>query len=144
MEIVYIVIIVMVLRLKRLRLPKFKIIVLAILLVVLLTGGYLLYREKFSSTRILDKFPVMLINNGKTAVYYQMKVAKSSMTNQIVVSNLSGEKQEGTKIYEDIPKEIAQSASELDFKPKPTVLEDDPIILWDLGSLDQGKSVQHR
>lgn len=141
-KVVYIVITTMILRLKRLRLSKPKIIVLAILLVVFLTGGYLLYREKFSSTRILDKFPVMLINNGKTAVYYQMKVARNSITNQIIVSNLTSEKQEGTKIYEDIPKEIVQSASELDFKPKPIVLEDDPIILWDLGPLDQGKSVE--
>ncbi len=119
---------------------------MVVLPLVLIVGlvGFFLFRKVYSPTRILDKFPVMLINSGKTAVYYQMKVAKSSITNQIIVSNLTGEKQEGTKIYEDIPKEIAQSASELDFKPKPVVLEDDPLIMWDLGPLDQGKSVELR
>lgn len=110
--------------------------------VALTVGGFLIYRSNISSARTLDNFPVMLINNGKASVYYQMKITKGTITNHIVVSSLTGEGNEGTKIYEDIPKEIAQNASELDFKPKPTIVKDDPIILWDLPELHQGQPVE--
>lgn len=125
--------------------PKNKKIVVigaAVVLVILaIGGGYFLYRRSASPVKVLDQFPIMLINDGKTAVYRQIKMSKDAVTSEIVISNTTEEKQ-ATKIYEVIPKEVAEKASDLEYSLKPTVIEEDPIILWDLGPLEPEEPVK--
>lgn len=69
-------------------------------------------------------------------------MSKDKLENELVVSNLTEEDQAETKIYEYIPKEVAPSAKDLKFDaPSPQIIEDDPLIMWDLGPLQKRKKV---
>lgn len=100
---------------------------LAVLLISALAVYYFFLRPQ---VKTLDDFPIMVINDGQTAVYQEVKVTKDRLEKQIVVSNLGQDSQKEVKIYEYIPKEVAQKASELKFSVQPQILEDDPIVLW--------------
>lgn len=118
-----------------------KLLWLTVVVVVLLLagGGYFYFGQYFgqqSPVKTLDQFPIMLISNGQTAVYQEVRVSSDKIEKEIVVSNLSGDSKD-IKIYEVIPKEIAEKASDLEFSVKPTIIEDDPIILWDIPSMHE-------
>lgn len=82
-----------------------------------------------------DQQPIWLLRDGQVSVFRQTEFYKDEVVSRVVIDNLGGQKQADVKVYEVIPKEIAQSASELEFSASVTVVEDDPIILWDLGDL---------
>lgn len=86
-----------------------------------------------------DQQPIWLLRDGQVAVYRQTEFYKDEVVSRVVIDNLSGQAQPDVKVYEVIPKEIAQSASELKFSAAVTVVEDDPIILWDLGDLTRSR-----
>lgn len=117
-------------------LPVWLIVVMVVLLLV--GGGYFYFRQFFEQSPIktLDQFPVMIINNGQTAVYQEVRVSSDKIEKEIVVSSIGGDSKD-TKIYEVIPKEVAEKVSDLEFSVKPTIIEDDPIILWDLPSMHE-------
>lgn len=106
-----------------------KLIGLIVVLLTLALGGYF-YFQKPQQAKTLDDFPIMVINNGQTAVYQEVKVTKNKIEKEIVVSRLGNDDQKEIKIYEYIPKEVAQKASDLKFNVQPQILEDDPIVLW--------------
>lgn len=111
----------------------------AVLLVSALAIYYFFLKPQ---VKTLDNFPIMVINNGQTAVYQEVKVAKDRLEKEIIVSNLGNNNQKGVKIYEYIPKEVAQKASDIEFSVQPKILEDDPFVLWDVGGPEQGQPVQ--
>jgi hypothetical protein len=116
-------------------------IILAVVIVAVIAGiSYFIYRWKISPSKTLDQLPIMLINGGKAAVYSQVKLKKDSVTTQIVVASLEGDQE--TTIYEYVPKEIAETASDLEFSIKPEIIEDDPLIMWNLGLLRKDKPVE--
>lgn len=122
------------------RFPSSPIFLAILVVLALATGGcFYFFPQKNLQEKTIDNFPVMLINNCKTAVYRELRVSKNSIENQIVVSGLTDEDQSATKIYEFIPKEVAQKASDLEFSVQPQILEDDPLIMWHLGPLDGKK-----
>ena len=55
----------------------------------------------------------------------------------ISVKNLKDKNLTGVTIIQSIPKEIAESASELVFAGAVTIIEDDPIVGWDLSMLEE-------
>lgn len=103
-------------------------LILAVVLAILSLGVYYFFLKP--QVKTLDDFPIMVINNGQTAVYQEVKVTKDKIEKEIVVSSLGNDNQKEIKIYEYIPKEVAQKASELKFNVQPQILEDDPIVLW--------------
>lgn len=109
---------------------KFNRIFLVPIFIVLLGAGIFYFKKLSSTTKIMDNFPIMVINDGQNAVYQEVKVAKDKIEKEIVVSNLKGEDQKEVKIYEYIPKEVAEKVSELEFSVQPQIIENDPIVLW--------------
>lgn len=114
-----------------------------ILIAVLLISALGIYRFFLKPhAKILDDFPIMVINNGQTAVYQEVKVAKDRLEKQIIVSNLKQDNQKEVKIYENIPKEVAQKASEIEFSIQPRIIEDDPFVLWDVEGPEVNQPIQ--
>jgi len=112
------------------------ILIAAFLLLVIFVVGFLFLKGKNITEAeeiILDEYPIWLMREGKVAVYREMIISKDKLEKTIVIKNLTDEKQEGIKIYEIIPKEIAASASELNFSIQPDIIEDDPVVLWNIG-----------
>jgi len=119
---------------QKLPLPKGrrKIAVLAgALILVLGVISYFWFSNKpVSKPTVMDDLPIWLLRDGKVAVYREMEIGKNSITTSIVVDNLGNTDQTDLKVYETIPKEFAQSASELEFSLEPEIIEDDPVVLW--------------
>lgn len=46
-------------------------------------------------------------------------------------------------VVELIPKEIAENVKELEFSPKPIVLQEDPVIMWHLENLDEDTQLEY-
>jgi hypothetical protein len=90
---------------------------------------------------VIDDLPVWLLKDGKVAVYREITVDKTSVSQQIVVRNTSSQTQTAVPIYETIPKEIAQKASDLEFTVQPQIIEEDPVVLWSVDRVRPGESV---
>lgn len=116
--------------------------ILLISVTLLLISALAIYYFFFQSqTKTLDNFPIMVIND-QTAVYQEVLVSKNKLEKNIIVSSFKNGNQQEVKIYEEIPKEIAEKASELEFSVQPQIIEEDPIILWDLGSPEANQPVK--
>jgi len=68
----------------------------AVLLVSALAIYYFFLKPQ---VKTLDNFPIMVINNGQTAVYQEVKVAKDRLEKEIIVSNLGNNNLKGVKFY---------------------------------------------
>ncbi len=129
--------------------PKNKKILIVGLIVIALLGLGAFFVFYFTGMKtappakvplaIDDQQPIWLLRDGQIAVYRQTEFYEDEMVSRVVINNLSGQEQPDVKVYEVIPKEIAQSATELKFSAPVTVVEDDPIILWDLGDLTRNR-----
>ncbi len=107
-----------------------KLIGAAGIFLILGGAGFYFFQQKSSQTKILDNFPIMIINNGQAAIYQEVEVSRDGIKKEIVVSRVGEGEQKETKIYEYIPKEVAQKASEIEFSIQPQIIEDDPFVLW--------------
>ncbi len=117
-------------------------VLVGVLILVLGVIGYFWFSNKLvSKPTVMDDLPIWLLRDGKVAVYREMEIGNGSVTANVVVSNLGNEDQSNVQIYETIPKEIAQSASTLEFSSEPEIIEDDPIILWDVGNVPRSEPV---
>lgn len=118
---------------------------LIILLVIaglwFLSSKSLVRVEDTSAT--IDKLPVWLFRDGQVAVYREINIdsAKDSITKYLVIVNLSSEDQKDLKIYEAIPKAVAEHASDLEFNIQPQIIEDDPVMAWEIATNYAGEKV---
>ena len=120
------------------------IVVIAVVLIALIVCGLFYFKQKTSQKtepKTIDDLPVWLLRDGKVAVYREMEVGGDSVTANVVVSNLGNEDQNDVQIYETIPKEIAQSASTLEFSSEPEIIEDDPVVLWHVDNVPRSEPV---
>ena len=109
--------------------------VVPIVIAVLAAFYFISIFQGDQAVAVIDDFPIWILRDGDIAIYREMNFSEDSMEKQIVVVNLSNENQEGFQIYERIPKEFAENASDLEFSIQPTIIEDDPLIMWDLGPI---------
>lgn len=114
-----------------------KIISIVVFLIILCGIGYYFFQQKSSQVKTIDNFPIWLLRDGKVAVYQEVTIDSNKYERKVVVNNLSGEDQKEVKIYVEIPKEIAQKASDLKFSSDVEVVKDDPIVLWSVGKPGQ-------
>ncbi len=77
---------------------------------------------------VIDDLPIWLLRDGKAAVYQEIVIFEDKVKKEIVVNDLDDSSSENIEIYEYIPKEIAQHASDLKFNVQPQIIEDDPLI----------------
>ncbi len=111
-----------------------KIIGIVVFLIILCGIGYYFYQQKSSQTKTYDNFPIWLLRDGKVAVYQEVSVSPDKYERKVVVNNLSEENQKGVKVYVEIPKEIAQKASDVTFSSDVEIIKDDPVVLWSVGN----------
>lgn len=121
-------------------------ITLSLTFIVLLTGLFAVKRltDKTSTNQLLftiDEYPIQLLRESDVAVYRQVDIYEDSVRKHVVIMNTSDGNYEDIKIYESIPKEVAQSAKQLVFNEQPEIIEDDPLVLWNLGKLNSEDSV---
>jgi|TARA_Y100000031_G_scaffold153457_1_gene198723 hypothetical protein len=83
----------------------------------------------------LDNLNVWLIKDGKVTVTRELNVYKDGIGTKIIAANLDENDRKDITIYESIPKEIAQNVSELEFSHPVEIIEEDPLILWNLSML---------
>lgn len=108
-------------------------ILIVIVIIVLLFGAFLLVKQFTKpdiKPQLHDDFPIWLMRDGDVAVYREMLINADNYEKTIVIQNIGDSDQEDIKIYESIPKEIAESASDLEFSIEPEIIEDDPLVLW--------------
>lgn len=72
-------------------------------------------------------------------LYVNYSSRKTTVNTRIVVKKDLDE----LKIYEDIPKCIAEDVSEINFKGNnPTIIESDPLIVWNYKNVKQGQVIE--
>jgi len=97
-------------------------------------------------SKLNDKNYVDTVVSQDLVVYNITNKDRSSrqvVTSQIKVRYTAGKTVEGAQIIVSIPKTIANSTSELMFNVQPIVLQDDPIVMWEVGKLTSGQTAQY-
>jgi hypothetical protein len=122
-------------RLKSSKKVVFGIVVLLLAGVLVFIVPLLVKKTKDKPAVTHDDYPIFLLRDGDVSVYREMNVYEDHIEKRIIVANLGNEKQEDLKIYEAIPKEIAYTAGNLTFSEEPVVIEDDPVVRWDIDTL---------
>lgn len=82
---------------------------------------------------VIDDLPIWLLRDGKVVVYQELVIFEDKVQKQIVVNNLADSEEQNVEIYETVPKEISQHASDLKFNIQPQIIEEDPLVLWNVG-----------
>lgn len=82
-------------------------------------------------------------------IVYEKEEPKSGKTNQefstkVVIRIQPKENQTTIKVIEVIPKEVALSAKDLIYSVEPIILEDDPVIMWQLDNVDEPVELSYR
>ncbi|MBU0569710.1 hypothetical protein KKB40_02930 [Patescibacteria group bacterium] len=109
--------------------PKKLLLVLVPLALVFVFVFFALRASK-GNTIILNEFPIWILDNG-TTIYREMEVSPTKIKKTILV-DIPDDTEEKVQIYEAIPKDVAESASSLSFSVEPEIIEDDPLVLWNL------------
>jgi len=106
----------------------------AVLLLVLIGGIYIAMRSSSGGEEtVIDDLPIWILRDGEVAVYQEVALSDNKFEKRVVVQNLGEKEQDDVEIYIAIPKEVAESASELTFSQDVTIVEDDPLVLWNIG-----------
>jgi hypothetical protein len=127
----------------QLKLNNKKIIIFGAIIILLVAVYFISFKSgdsrKVAAT--FDDFPIWLMRDGKVAVYRELDFYNDSLEKQIVVVNLGKENQTNLKIYESISKNIAQSVSELEFNVQPEIIQDDPVVAWNIETNKAGERI---
>ncbi|NQU83389.1 MAG: hypothetical protein HQ536_01630 [Parcubacteria group bacterium] len=99
------------------------------------TSPVKILKEAGTPIATLDNLSVWKIKDGRVTVARELNIYKDGIGTKIMVANTDKTEKKNVKIYESIPKEIAKNVSELEFSHPVEIIEDDPLILWNLDLL---------
>lgn len=103
-----------------------------VLVAVVIFSSSFLWKSAEKPIKTIDDYPILLLRGGEISVYRELNIYKDHLEKLVVVSNLGEKTQENLKIYEAIPKDVAYAAGNLSFNQKPTIVENDPVVRWDI------------
>lgn len=83
-------------------------------------------KEEPKIEKILGVFEVTNPDNGK-----------STIVSKIIVSLEAGSTQKDLEVIEYIPKSVAMHVDDISWSKKPQILQEDPIVKWDLGRISK-------